>query len=61
MSVHLVVDTDTCIGSGECVGLDPDAVEIHDGCARVLIDPIEEERAQQLCDTCPVGALTIQD
>jgi ferredoxin len=61
MSVHLIADTDTCIGSGECVGLDPDAVEIHDGCARVLIDPIEEERAQALCDTCPVGALTIED
>jgi ferredoxin len=61
MPVHVVVDTDICIGSGECVGLDPDAVEIHDGCARVLIDPMEEERAEQLCDTCPVGALSIED
>jgi ferredoxin len=61
MLVHLVVDTDICIGSGECVGLDPDAVEIHDGFAHVLIDPMEEERAQALCDTCPVGALSIAD
>ncbi len=61
MFVHIVVDTDICIGSGECVGLDPEAVEIHDGCARVLIDPMEEGRAQDICDTCPVGALTTQD
>jgi ferredoxin len=61
MSVHLVTDTDICIGSGECVGLDPEAVEIDQGCAHVLIDPMEEERAEQLCDTCPVGALSIQD
>ena len=59
MPVHIVVDTDICIGSGECVGLDPEAVEIDQGCAHVLIDPIEETRAQELCDTCPVGALSI--
>jgi ferredoxin len=61
MSVHLVVDTDICIGSGECVGLDPEAVEIQDGFACVLVDPMEEGRAQALCDTCPVGALSIED
>jgi ferredoxin len=59
MPVHIVVDTDICIGSGECVGLDPEAVEIDQGCAHMLIDPIEETRARELCDTCPVGALSI--
>ena len=61
MNVQIIVDADICIGSGECVGLDSEAVEIDDGCARVLVDPMEDERAQQLCDTCPVGALSIED
>ena len=28
MLVHLAVDPDACIGSGECVAVDPDAVEL---------------------------------
>lgn len=60
MSVHVIVDPDTCIGSGECVAEDPDAIEIDDsGCARMLIAELDEDRAQHLCDVCPVGALSI--
>jgi len=44
MPVHVVVDTDICIGSGECVGFDPEAVEIDQGCAHVLVDPMDEAR-----------------
>ena len=61
MFVHLVVDPDICIGSGECVGLDPEAVELRDGLAHVRIDPIEDRRADQICNACPVGALSIED
>jgi ferredoxin len=57
--VHIVVDTDICIGSGECTSLDPEAIALDQGLATVLIDPIEEERAERICDACPVGALTI--
>ena len=61
MSVHVIVDEDACIGSGECVGLDPDAIELDEqGTARVLIDPLDEQRAKRLCDVCPVGALSIE-
>jgi ferredoxin len=61
MSVKLIVDEDGCIGSGECVAEDPDAIEIDDnGCARVLIATMDESRAQRLCDVCPVGALTVE-
>ena len=50
-----------CIGSGECVAEDPDAITLDDtGCARVLIAELEEARASNLCDVCPVGALSIQ-
>jgi ferredoxin len=61
MTVRLIVDEDVCIGSGECVAEDPDAIELDDsGCARVLIPELEEERAANLCDVCPVGALSIK-
>jgi ferredoxin len=61
MTVRLIVDEDVCIGSGECVAEDPDAIELDDtGCARVLIAELEEDRAGNLCDVCPVGALSIK-
>lgn len=61
MTVRVIVDEDVCIGSGECVAEDPDAITLDDtGCARVLIAELEEARATNLCDVCPVGALSIQ-
>lgn len=61
MTVRVIVDEDVCIGSGECVAEDPDAITLDDtGCARVLIAELEEARASNLCDVCPVGALSIQ-
>ncbi len=60
MTVHVIVDPDVCIGSGECVAEDPQAIELDDsGCARMLITELEEDRAGRLCDVCPVGALSI--
>ena len=60
MNVHVIVDEDTCIGSGECVALDPEAIELDEnGVARVLVAELEEGRAKRLCDICPVGALSI--
>ena len=60
MLVKLIVDPDACIGSGECVALEPEAVELDEqGIAEVITPEIEEERAKLLCDTCPVGAISI--
>lgn len=60
MSVHVIVDEDTCIGSGECIAQDPEAVELDDdGVARVLLAEFDEARAKRLCAVCPVGALSI--
>ena len=42
MPVHVIVDPDICIGSGECVALDPEAVELDQGSAHVLVDPLEQ-------------------
>ena len=61
MLVHLIIDPDACIGSGECVAIDPDAVELdNQGSAHLLIDQLEEERAQRLCDACPMSAISIR-
>jgi ferredoxin len=61
MTVHIIVDPDVCIGSGECVATDPEAIELDDtGCARVLIRELDEARATDICDACPVGALSIE-
>ena len=60
MLVHLTVDQDACIGSAECVAVDPDAVELDEsGTAVVLIAELEEERAKEICDACPIGAFSI--
>jgi ferredoxin len=60
MSVRVIVDPDACIGSGECVAEDPDAIELDDsGCARMKLAALDEARAEALCAVCPVGALAI--
>lgn len=60
MLVRLTVDSDACIGSAECVAFDPEVIELDEhGIARVLISELEESRAQDLCDACPVGSLSI--
>jgi ferredoxin len=59
MATRVIVDVDACIGSGECVAVDPQAMEIDStGCAHVLIDELDDERAQRICASCPVGALS---
>ena len=38
MMVRLIVDLNSCIGSAECVALDPDAIELdNDGLAQPLL------------------------
>jgi len=60
MLVHVIVDADNCIGSAECVALDPEAVELDEqGTAQILVPDLEEDRAIALCDACPVGSLSI--
>jgi ferredoxin len=60
MNVQIIVDEDTCIGSGECIALDPEAIDLDErGTATMLVAELDEQRARKLCDTCPVGALSI--
>lgn len=58
MSVKLIIDRDTCIGYGECVAEDPEAVELGgDGCARVILAVLDPDRAARICAACPTSAI----
>lgn len=59
MDVELIIDPDTCVGYGECVAEDADAVELDgDGCARARLVSLDRARAERICAACPVGAIT---
>lgn len=59
MDVRLLVDPDTCVGYGECVAEDADAMEIDENaCARTRVPILDAVRAQRICAACPVGAIT---
>ncbi|GAA2776450.1 ferredoxin [Saccharopolyspora taberi] len=56
------VDSDTCIGSGMCVGTAPDHFELVDGfaCPRKA----EIEQADEVIDaaeSCPVEAISVRE
>ena len=58
--VKLVIDRNECIGFGECVSEDPDAVELgDDGCAHTIVVALDLQRAERLCAVCPTGAIRI--
>jgi ferredoxin len=60
MEVRLVIDPDLCIGYGECVAADPDAVTLdQSGCARPILATIADARAERICAACPTGAITV--
>jgi ferredoxin len=61
MQMRLIIDPDTCVGYGECVAEDPEAVALDDaGCAQVLVATLDADRAERICSACPVGAITLQ-
>ncbi len=58
MDVQLIIDPDICVGYGECVAEDAEAVELDDeGCARVRLASLDRARAERICAACPVGAV----
>jgi ferredoxin len=61
MQMRLIIDPDTCVGYGECVAEDPEAVRLDDaGCAHALHATLDADRAERICSACPVGAITLQ-
>ena len=60
MAVTIIVDEFACIGSGECVAEDSQAIALDDsGIAYALIGELAQERAAAICKVCPVGALSM--
>jgi ferredoxin len=60
MAVTIIVDEFTCIGSGECVAHDPEAMALDDsGIAYTRIGELDEARATGICNSCPVSALSM--
>jgi ferredoxin len=61
VETRLIIDAETCVGYGECIAEDAEAVELDDhGCARTLVPLMTRERAERLCAACPVGAITLR-
>ena len=59
------VDPEVCAGFGICVGVCPEAFELHDdGYANVLIaevPPELEDLVRRAADQCPSRAITVSD
>ena len=61
MDTQIVIDPDACVGYGECVAEDAEAVELDEhGCARALVPLLPRDRAERLCAACPVGAISLR-
>lgn len=58
------IDREGCISCGLCESICPKVFRMgEDGPAEVYVDPIpteEEESAVEACDSCPVGAISIE-
>lgn len=65
-SVHglrLEIDTDLCVGFGDCVDVAPDAFRLDEDGVAFLTEPESVDRATLLeaCRSCPVDAIVARD
>ena len=56
--VKLVVDGDTCIGCGLCVGTYSDVFTFNDDGKATVIAEMDETLAEDAIGNCPVGAIS---
>ena len=57
-----MIDEPACVGYGECVAAEPDAVELDPhGVARPVVATLPRERAERLCAACPSGAISLEE
>ncbi|MFJ9034172.1 ferredoxin [Streptomyces sp. NPDC102274] len=65
MMVHISVDTERCVGAGQCVLSAPDVFDQDDsGIVMVLAEPEDDpgqEAARQAGLICPSQAITVKE
>ena len=58
----IVIDGGLCMGSRECAGIAPEAVEFDpDGIASATEVGLPDEIAQRMAASCPAMAITVKD
>lgn len=61
--LRIEIDTDLCVGFGDCVDVAPDAFELDEDGIAFLTAPDSVDRATLLdaCRSCPVDAIIARD
>ena len=59
--LEINIDTDRCMGSGNCMFWAPDSFDLSDEGYAVVLDPAatDEERLRIAAQGCPVGAISL--
>lgn len=59
--IHIEIDRDVCMGSGNCVYEAPGAFDLDDDSISVVIDPrgAPEDKVRAAARKCPTGAITV--
>jgi ferredoxin len=59
--IEIKIDTERCMGSGNCMFWAPDTFDLADEGHSVVTDPLatDEERLRVAAQGCPVGAITL--
>jgi len=59
------VNKDICIGCGACQAIAPDVFELEDDglaiCKQDIVDEDKKEDAIEAADSCPTGAIEIEE
>lgn len=61
--LRIEIDTDLCVGFGDCVDVAPDAFRLDDGGIAFLTEPesVDRETLLDACRSCPVDAIIARD
>ena len=59
--IEIRIDTEICMGSGNCLYWAPDTFDLDDGGRAEVLDPeaTEEDRLRVAAEGCPVGAISL--
>jgi ferredoxin len=59
--LEIKIDTDRCMGSGNCMFWAPESFDLSDEGYAVVLDPAasDEERLRIAAQGCPVGAISL--